>query len=102
VRGARYGNLRIKHELAQHGVSLTAEQSQHLHATEFDRAMAVWSRKFGAAPADLRERAKHMRFLAARGFSMAVISRVFKHAGTAAPEADSDAGTDLALDSDGD
>jgi SOS response regulatory protein OraA/RecX len=95
ARGVRYGNLRIKHELAQHGVALTAEQSQQLQTTEFDRAQAVWSRKFGAAPVDLRERAKHMRFLAARGFSMPVITRVLKHARTAPPEADSDGDSGL-------
>lgn len=84
VRGARYGNLRIRQELAQHGVALSAEQNHQLQATEFDRAWAVWARKFGVSPADLPARAKHMRFLAARGFSAAVIGRVLKQAGVAA------------------
>ena len=38
--------------------------------------MQLWQRKFGSPPADLRERARQMRFLAARGFSGAAICTV--------------------------
>ena len=81
ARGARYGNLRIRHELGQHGVSLDAATAERLQGSELTRARAVWARKFGAAPAGLAaERARQMRFLAGRGFSADVIRRVVRGA----------------------
>ncbi len=78
VRAARYGNLRIRQELSQHGVELSAEANQQLKDSELQRARDVWQRKFGHAAADLAERAKQARFLAARGFSPEVIRRVLR------------------------
>jgi regulatory protein len=80
VRAARYGNLRIQRELAQHGLALGADAAQRLKDSETTRARAVWSRKFGQAPADAAERARQMRFLAARGFSGDTIRRVIQGA----------------------
>lgn len=78
VRESRYGNLRIRQELAQHGLTLDAEQAQRLKETELSRAHEVWVRKFGAAASDPAGRAKQQRFLASRGFSAEVIRRVVK------------------------
>jgi regulatory protein len=78
VRESRYGNLRIRQELAQHGVTLDADQAQRLKETELARAHEVWVRKFGAAATDPAGRAKQQRFLAGRGFSAEVIRRVVK------------------------
>jgi regulatory protein len=79
AREARFGARRISHELAQHGAALDAPAAERLRATEFERARAVWSRKFGAAPAaGPAERAKQMRFLAGRGFDADVIRRVLR------------------------
>jgi regulatory protein len=78
VRESRYGNLRIRQELAQHGVTLDADQAQRLKETELARAHEVWVRKFGAAASDPAGRAKQQRFLAGRGFSAEVIRRVVK------------------------
>jgi regulatory protein len=47
-----------------------------LRSSELDRARAVWQGRFGAVPADARERARQMRFLAGRGFSAEVIRSV--------------------------
>jgi regulatory protein len=69
VRAARYGNLRIRQELTQHGVALGTEVAQQLKESEARRAQEVWARKFGQVPQDAAERARQMRFLAARGFS---------------------------------
>ncbi|MBX3622417.1 MAG: recombination regulator RecX [Rhizobacter sp.] len=80
VRAARYGNLRIRRELAQHGVVLDAGAAQQLKDSELSRAREVWSRKFGQAPNDAAERARQMRFLAARGFSGETIRRVVQGA----------------------
>lgn len=76
ARQSRYGNLRIRQELQQHGVTLDADAQQALKQTEFDRACEVWRRKFDAPAADAAARARQMRFLAGRGFSMDVIRRV--------------------------
>jgi regulatory protein len=75
VRAARYGNLRIRQELAQHGVALGAEAAQQLKQSEAARAREVWARKFGQPPQDAAERARQVRFLAARGFSGEAIRR---------------------------
>jgi regulatory protein len=77
ARQARFGQRRIAQELKQHGAALDADSAQRLRATEFDRARAIWARKFGASPtADAASRAKQMRFLAGRGFAGDVIRRV--------------------------
>lgn len=52
--------------------------------SELDRARVVWQRRFGSAPADVRQRARQQRFLAARGFEAATIDRVLKDAGRVA------------------
>lgn len=73
ARASRFGNLRIRQELAQHGVALSADTAQQLKESERERAREVWSRKFGQAPLDAAERARQMRFLAGRGFSSEAI-----------------------------
>ena len=79
ARAGRFGNLRINHELAQHGTRLDALSAERLKHSEFERAKAVWSRKFGGTPAaDAAERAKQMRFLAGRGFSTEVILKLVR------------------------
>jgi regulatory protein len=78
ARAGRFGNQRIRQELAQHGLSLSAEAAQRLRDTELSRAKEVWQRKFGQAAADVAGRARQMRFLAARGFSGEVIQRVVR------------------------
>jgi regulatory protein len=76
ARAARFGNLRIRHELAQHGLAADAEQARALAASELPRARAVWTKRFGSPPRDAPERARQMRFLSARGFSAEVVRRV--------------------------
>ena len=79
ARAARFGQRRIAHELRQHGASLDASTAERLRASEFARALALWTRRFGAEPAaDAALRAKQMRFLAGRGFASDVIRRVVK------------------------
>jgi regulatory protein len=80
ARSSRYGNLRIRQELAQHGVALTDEAQRQLRESELDRARAVWQRKFGGPAEDAAARARQMRFLAQRGFSVEVISKVVRGA----------------------
>lgn len=86
ARAARFGTLRIRHELAHHGLELDPEQARALAASEFSRASAVWTRRYGSPAQDAAERARQMRFLAARGFSADVVRRVV---GGEAPEDES-------------
>lgn len=86
ARSQRWGQLRIRQELAQHGLTLTAEAQAELKTTELARARAVWQRKFGAASdgvvgnADEERalRAKQIRFLTSRGFAPEVVRAVLR------------------------
>jgi regulatory protein len=80
-RQAKMGASRIKGELQRKGLDAekVAEAMDGLKATELERAREVWRKKFdsktdaGTSPAD---KAKQMRFLAARGFGADAIRRV--------------------------
>ena len=77
-RAARLGASRVRQELQAKGLppEAVAQAVDGLRGTEVDRAREVWRKKFGRAPADAAERAKQMRFLAARGFGGESIRRV--------------------------
>lgn len=104
ARAGRYGNVRIRHELAQHGLALTPQAAQALKETELQRATEVWQRKFGSAPADAAERARHARFLAQRGFSPEVVSRLLRDARRSLGDGGTrrERGGDIAIDTDAD
>jgi regulatory protein len=89
ARQSRFGNLRIRQELSQHALELTADLSAGLVQSEHERARAVRQRKFGDAAASLSDRARQARFLAGRGFSAEVIWQVLRELGDGAtPDAD--------------
>ncbi len=77
-RAERFGVARVKQELKTHQLApeLVAVQVDALRATEFERARTVWLKRFGQPATDAKERARQMRFLAARGFSGDVVRRV--------------------------
>jgi regulatory protein len=79
-RAARLGDTRIVGELKRHAVgdTLIEEVSAQLRETELARARAVWQKKYGTLPETPAERARQARFLAARGFSMAIIGKILK------------------------
>ena len=86
ARSAKFGNLRIRLELSQHGVSLQPEAVQRLKETEFERARELQARKFASAPSTRAEYAKQSRFLAGRGFSGEAVRQVMRLVGWAAAE----------------
>ncbi len=89
ARAGRMGAQRIRHELAQHGLALDAEQQAALSASELDRARQVWRKRFGGrSPADAKEWARQSRFLAARGFGAEVVRQLLRAADTDADAAD--------------
>jgi regulatory protein len=79
-RAARVGGARIVGELKRHAVDAEVLESlgTQLRASELERAEAVWRRKFGTLPDSPETRARQIRFLAMRGFSRDVISRILK------------------------
>lgn len=85
-RAPRWGTRRIAQELAQHGLALSPEQSADLKASELDRALAQWRKRFSASPPDLpaadalKAQAKQSRFLLSRGFSPDIVRQVLRAA----------------------
>lgn len=90
ARSAKFGNMRIRHELAQHGVKLTPEAIKRLKESEFERARELQSRKFGHPPANANEHVKQSRFLAGRGFSTDAIRQVMRLVGWASATGEPD------------
>ncbi len=77
ARSQRYGPLRIKQELAQHGLALDTHQLAELRAGEIERAKAIWQKKFGGQlPLDAATKAKQIRFMTARGFSADTVRKL--------------------------
>lgn len=82
-QGRRFGVRRLKQTMQAKGLdaALVAATLEQARGTELERARHVWQRKFGVSPQDANERARQMRFLAARGFEGDVVRQVVK-AGT--------------------
>jgi regulatory protein len=74
----RFGVRKVMQQLAQKGVSqdVMAQARERVRENELDSARAVWLKRFGKAPASLRERARQARFLEQRGFEPEVIRKV--------------------------
>ena len=83
VRASRFGAQRIQQELAQHGLKLDAEQQDALRASELERAVAIWLKRFGPEPArEPAAQAKQTRFLIARGFPPDLVRRLLRAQGS--------------------
>ncbi len=78
-QAARLGAARLRQTLRQKGVSpdLIADHVEDL-PDEFERARAVWQKKYSAAPADRSDWARQARFLQGRGFSVEIIRKLLK------------------------
>ncbi len=79
-RAAKLGAARVRQELQGKGLAPAAvdQAVAGLQATESERALEVWRKKFDAPPENALEAARQMRFLAARGFGAEAIRRVVK------------------------
>jgi regulatory protein len=82
VLSRRYGSARIAHDLKTRGVSdeVVERTVAEARRTDLDRAREVWRKRFGEVARSREERAKQMRFLQSRGFSMDVINQVIRGA----------------------
>ncbi len=81
-KAGRYGAARLVHDLRSKGLDdeVVRNASEQLRDTELERARELWRKRFGTPPADIKERAKQLRFMASRGFSADVASRVLRDA----------------------
>ena len=77
-RSERFGTRKIQDELSQAGVdsAKTEDLLRNLKETEHQRAHELWLRKFGVLATEQKERARQYRFLASKGFSSDVVSKV--------------------------
>jgi regulatory protein len=78
-KAGRYGKRAIAHALTQRRVESTAAETALAalaNADELADATALWQRRFAGAPTDERERARHIRFLLARGYSLSLALKV--------------------------
>jgi len=77
-RSERFGTRKIQDELEQAGVdsAKTIDLLKSLKDTEYQRAYELWLRKFGVVATEQKERARQYRFLASKGFSSGVVSKV--------------------------
>lgn len=78
VLSRKFGASRIRQDLRAKGIADETIERVTLEAkaTEVERAAEIWKRKFREPAVSQSERAKQMRFLAARGFSHDTIKKV--------------------------
>ena len=76
----RFGTQRIVYELRQKGISeeLIERALPELKEGESATVREVWQKKFGVLPIDQHEKAKQMRFLQSRGFTLGVILKMLQ------------------------
>ncbi|NCV78755.1 MAG: recombination regulator RecX, partial [Burkholderiaceae bacterium] len=77
-RSQRYGLRRVADELQRAGIdqNMISSLSHELSSSEFERAQALWARKFGEISSDQKERAKQYRFLVSKGFNPELVNRL--------------------------
>ena len=82
ARAERSGRRLLEMRLRERGLdeALIDEVLDALEAesSEVERAAALWRRRFGTPPADAKEWARQARFLASRGFSPSLVTRLLR------------------------
>ncbi|HEX7271155.1 MAG TPA: regulatory protein RecX [Casimicrobiaceae bacterium] len=81
-KAGRYSSRNIAKELRAKGVDAQTIEAAMADA-EIDDAAALaslWTRRFGHAPGDEREKARQVRFLQARGFALSAILKLLRDA----------------------
>jgi regulatory protein len=86
-RSGRFSQRAIAHALSEKRVPTEDAQAALAPLRERDEqadAHSLWERRFGEPPRDQREKARHVRFLLSRGYSMSVALGVLRAAGAPA------------------
>ena len=81
-KAGRYSSRNIAKELRAKGVDAQTIEAAMAEG-EIDDAAALaslWTRRFGHAPGDEREKARQVRFLQARGFALSAILKLLRDA----------------------
>jgi len=84
-RAGRFGKRAIVYALKERGIAEADAQTALAPLAETDEladAQALWQRRFGVAPTDDREKARQVRYLQARGYSLSTALRVLRAAGS--------------------
>jgi regulatory protein len=84
-RQGRFSQRYIVQDLKQKGVGGDTARAavDALEQDDYATARALWTQRFGKAPADQKEKARQVRFLQSRGFALGVVFRILKEAGAA-------------------
>ena len=80
-KAGRYGKRAIAHQLRQKQVAPAAAIDALASIALTDEvadATALWQRRFGVLPKDDRDKARQVRFLQARGYSITVALKVLR------------------------
>lgn len=79
-KSSSLGDRRIRDELRREGVNSEAARAAMAEIEELEnvRCYRLWKRRFGALPADRKEREKQIRYLLYRGFTMSSIDDVLR------------------------
>lgn len=88
-RTGQFARRAIAQELKKAGVDedvRAAALAEFDPEMEFVAALALCRRKFRSAPSDAKEKARQIRFLQSRGYSLSLALRVLKQTGTASEE----------------
>lgn len=81
AKARRFGPMKIAHHLREKGIG-EAEIAQAMvlaRAGEAESLEASWRSRFGCIPADAAEKARQVRFLQGRGFSLGSIMNFLRH-----------------------
>ena len=89
-RQGRFSQRHIVEDLKSKGIAIDTAKTAVAALEQDDEAiaLALWRQKFGEPPVDQKQKARQVRFLQSRGFSLSTAFRVLKQAGTT-PEDDS-------------
>ena len=83
-RQGRFSQRHIVEDLKSKGVAVDTAKTAVAALEQDDEAiaLALWQRRFGEPAVDQKEKARQVRFLQSRGFSLSIVFRVLKRAGT--------------------
>jgi len=82
-RSGRFSQRYIVADLKYRGVDgdTARDAVTALEQDDYSIAAALWRRRYGTPPADNKEKARQVRFLQSRGFSMSIIFKVLREQG---------------------
>ncbi len=83
-RAGRYAKRAIANALKEKRVDASAAAVALAELSQSDEladAATLWKRRFGTLPKDQREKARQVRFLLSRGYSISVALNVLRNAG---------------------